>query len=413
MNIFSNHYLIENLSNLFSAGLLAFIIAFLFTPIAGKIAYAIGAVDLPATLRNKTERGFKTRLQEVAVPRLGGLAMVIAIIIVLLATNSFGVLPKGIVLGGAIIIILGFLDDTFELDGRIQILFQIAAAAVVVISGISITNIHFLGTQINFNLFSAVIDFLGFTYNFIFPADLITLLWIVGLINVINWVGGIDGLNGSISSLAAFTLLLFAISSGNIPLAIIISIHLGSILGVLPYNYNPARIYYGMGDYINGYMLAVFAILGSTRWTATLVLLGLPIVDGLLVFFMRFRSHPELRKSPWKILGVSDTNHLHHRLLAAGYSKKAVMLVEVSIMTVLCTIAIVFGDIRTDVTAFVIATAVIFITFSAIFVLKQRNEKNQKLDLLGKLEEEEELPKKEAVVTTINEEDESDKKFIY
>lgn len=413
MNILENKYLIENLSNFFSAGFLAFVVSFLLTPIAGKIAYAIGAVDVPARLRKKTERGFTTRLQDYATPRLGGLAILAAIIVGLIATNSVGVLPKGIIIGGLVIVLLGFLDDTFELDGKFQLAFQFLAAAIVVISGISITNIHFLGIQIDFNMFSAVIEFLGFSYNFIFPADIITLFWIVGLMNVVNWVGGVDGLSLSISSIASFTLFLFAAASGNIPLAIIMAVHLGSILGVLPFNYNPAKIYSGMGDYINGYLLAVFAIIGSTRWTATLILLGLPIVDGVLVLIMRLRAHPELRKKPWKILSISDTNHLHHRLLASGYSRKTVLLVEVAIMASLCATAIVFGDIRTDVTAFIVAATIILVSFSIVFVLKKRNQKNEKLELLGKFEEEEKEPVKEAVIKTIQEDDDDERKFVY
>jgi UDP-GlcNAc:undecaprenyl-phosphate/decaprenyl-phosphate GlcNAc-1-phosphate transferase len=413
MNILENKYLIENISNLTSAFGLAFIIAFLVTPLAGRLAKLIGAVDVPAIFRKKTERGYITRMQTEAVPRLGGLAMVVAIVIALYATGSFEFIPRGVILAAAIVVVLGFLEDTFELDGKIQIFFQIAAAAIVVITGTSITSIHFLGIGIDFNIFSAVIEILGYTYNFIFPADLITLLWIVGLMNVINWVGGVDGLTGAVSSIASLTMLIFAITSGNIALAIIISIHLGSVMGVFPYNYNPAKIYYGLGDYLNGFLLAIFAIIGSTRWTATIILLGMPIVDGILVFIMRFRDHPEIRKQPWKILSVSDTNHLHHRLLAAGYSRKTILLIEVAIMSVLCAIAIVFADIRTDVTAFVVGFTILLSIFTLIFFLKKRKERQQNMENILFKDDEEETPVTPGVVKVVKNPDEEEQKFVY
>lgn len=413
MSIFENKYLIENLSNLASAFVLAATVSFLVTPLVARLAKKVGAIDKPASQRRKGDATAVRRIHLIPTPKLGGLAMVVAIVIGLIVTNSFGFIPRGIVFGAIIVIILGILDDIFELDGKVQLALQFFAAAIVVLTGTSITGIHFLGNQINFNAFSALVEVLGFTYNFIFPADLITILWIVGLINVINWVGGVDALNGSVSSIAAFTMLLFAITSGNIPLAIILAIHLGSIQGVLPYNYNPAKIYYGsVGDYLNGYLLAVFAILGSTRWTATLILLGMPIIDGLLVFMIRFREHPELLKQPWKVLNISDNNHLHHRLLAAGYSKKTVNLIETAIMSVLCAIAIVMSDIRQDVMAFIVSITILFVIFAVIFFLKKRNEKQESFVRVITQPDEEE-PQKETVITVIDDPEDEEKKFVY
>jgi len=162
-------------------------------------------------------------------------------------------------------------------------------------------------------------------------------------------------------------------------LAILISIHLGGVLGVLPFNYNPGKILYGsIGDFLNGFLLAIFAILGSTKWTATLVVLGMPILDGLLVVYLRFKSNPQLLRNPLKILQVSDRNHLHHRLLAAGYSKKAVVLVETAMMALICTTTLYFSNIRKDFIALVVGLVFIFLAFTVVFIIMKRNEKNQR-----------------------------------
>lgn len=412
MNIFQNQYLIQNLTSLLVAGLISFTVAFLLTPWIGRLARAIGAVDLPQSLRSKTERSLNTRIgNKVAIPRLGGVAMFVAIIVGLLITGNLAFLPKGVVLGALIILILGILDDTFELDGKVQLLGQALAAGVVIFTGTSITEINLLGHTLSFNLFSATIDVLGYVYNFIFPADIITLLWILGLMNVINWVGGVDGLTGSISTIAAATMLLFVVAAGNIPLAIIIAIHIGAIQGVFPFNYNPAKIYYGVGDYLNGYLLAIFAILSGTRWTATIILLGMPIIDGLLVVYMRIKANPKLIKKPWEILQIGDTSHLHHRLIAVGYSRKTVLMIEVAIMLVLCSIAIYFSNIRDDVSTFAIGLIAIFVIFAIVNFLKRKNEKKvqEEESLNQKLKEEEEGIVKGEVVTVYQDNPEEEK----
>ncbi|MBE0573451.1 undecaprenyl/decaprenyl-phosphate alpha-N-acetylglucosaminyl 1-phosphate transferase [Candidatus Dojkabacteria bacterium] len=414
MDLFTNPYIANNFSLIAGIVLTAFIIAFLLTPLMGKLALKIGALDLPARLRTKGERGIATRIHEYVYPKLGGLAVVSAILITLFLNRDFVTVGKGVILGIIIIAITGFLDDKFELNSKLQLLGQLLAAAIVVASGISITSINFLDIQLHFDWFSTIIRFAGFTYNFIFPADILTILWIVGLINVVNWVGGVDALNGSVTSIALVTLLLINLANGNIVLAALIGIHLGATLGVLPFNYPPGKIMYGsIGDYINGFLLAVFAILGSTKWTASLIILAMPIIDGILVVYMRFKSNPELIKTPLKILQISDKNHLHHRLLDAGYSKKTVTLIETAMMVVVCTIALIFSNLRTDVLAFILGIAFIFVSFAVVFVLKKRGKRRSKADEILDEMHASENPEKEIVIKTVYDDEKDDEKFIY
>lgn len=414
MDLFTNPYIINNLSAVLGLAFIAFIIAFLLTPLMGKLAIKLGAVDLPAWLRNKGERGITTRIHDYVYPKLGGIAVIVAILITIFLNNDFVSVGKGIVLGIIIIAITGYLDDKYELNSKLQLLGQILAAGAVVASGISITSINFLSTQLNFDLFSTIIRFAGFTYNFVFPADLLTIIWIVGLINVINWVGGVDALNGSVTSVALITLMLINLSNGNIALAGLIAIHLGAVLGVLPFNYPPGKILYGSaGDFLNGFLLAVFAILGGTKWTASMIILAMPILDGLLVVYMRFKSNPQLLKTPLKILQISDKNHLHHRLIDAGYSKKTVTLIETSMMIIVCSIALIFSNLRTDVLAFILGIAFIFVSFALIFVLKKRGQRKNKADEILEELKAQENPEKEIIIKTIKADEKEEEKYWY
>src|SRR6185369_11425918 len=179
-SILTNKFIIEHLATVANAGIIAFIISFILTPFVGKLAVKIKAVDLPASMRSKDDRSTASRINVVPKPKLGGLAIFAGFFITLLLTNTARGFNNGIILGLFIIIFFAFLDDKFELPGKVQLIGQLLAALVVVFSGISITSIHIFDTRLSFDLFSAVISLGRFTYNFIFPADIITVLWIIG-----------------------------------------------------------------------------------------------------------------------------------------------------------------------------------------------------------------------------------------
>lgn len=419
-----NEVLLTNISNLFGLTLIAFAITFFITPLVGRIARKVGAIDLPANQRKRTERGLTTRLHAYPYPKLGGLAMVIAMAIMLggflLTSESYSSVSNylGVFLGLAIVIILGFVDDIWEISPTTQLGLQFLAAFCVVISGVSINSISLLGVNVDFQIFNIVIQIGEYTTSLIFPAAIITILWIVGLINVINWVGGVDALNGTVTSIALVTLLILVASTGNLPLAGLIAIHLGAVLGVLPFNYNPGKIMYGsIGDYVNGYLLAIFAILGGARWSATLLILALPIADGMFVVYTRFRDYPELRSKPWQLFSISGYNHFHHRLLASGYTKKLVVLVEGAIMAVVAGIILTLSDLRFEYLVLILIAIIMLAVFAYVSFQKKRAELRNRVKLASDLvDDEQRLGKKkgDVIVNTVYKtEGEKDEKFIY
>lgn len=419
-----NEILLQNLSNLSLLILVSFVITFLITPVIGRLAKKIGAIDLPASLRSRSERGLTTRVHSYPYPKLGGLAMVISmslmLIFFLLTSSNYSSISNyiGIFIGLGIIIVLGFMDDIFELSASAQLGLQFLAAFCVVISGISINSISLFGMQIDFQWFNIMVAIGDFNFSLIFPAAILTVIWIVGLINVINWVGGVDALNATVTSIALITLLILITATNNLPLAGLVAVHLGAVLGVLPFNYNPGKIMYGsIGDYLNGYLLSIFAILGGARWSATLLILALPILDGLFVIYTRLRDHPELRSKPWKIFGVSGYNHFHHRLLASGYSKKLVVLIEGAIMAVVAGIIILLSDLKFEYVALILVGVILLAVFAFSSYQKKRAELQNRVKFASNLVDEEQKQSKkkgDVIVNTIyKEKSGDDEKFVY
>jgi UDP-GlcNAc:undecaprenyl-phosphate GlcNAc-1-phosphate transferase len=350
------------------------VIAFLFTPIAGRLAQRFGAIDLPAYLRSRREDK-ETRINPNATLRFGGLSMVVAMFAVLLLNPTIG-LNWGIWVGIIVLSVAGIMDDRHDFSPKWQLAAQVIAALMVVLGGIRIESIQVAGLLLDFTTTQVTLDITNnVLLTFYLPADIITVFWIVALINFINWVGGIDGLNGSISSVAAVAMLLIAMRAGNLELAILIAIYLGAVLGVLPFNYHPSKIIYGFGETLNGYLLAIFAILGGSKLAASIIILGLPLLDAIWVAILRMKTRMATTKHPLKILAATmhgDRNHLHHRLLDVGYSWKAVLFIELTMMATLATVAFYFSGFSNDAIQIMIAVSGLLGIFAVVSIARRK-----------------------------------------
>lgn len=372
--------LVIDYSRLVPFGLLAFIISLLLTPWAGQIAAKVGAIDMPAHLRGRGER-VVTRINSKITPRLGGIGLAAGLLIVIAFTEVSG-FRWGIVAGIIILTIFGILDDIYDISSSWQFLIQFLVAGLVVISGVTIPFIQVAGITFDFASSTSLIQIGDFIYRFIFPADLITILWIVGIMNFVNWASGIDALNGSLSAIAALTMLLIAMRTGNVALAALIATYLGATLGVLPFNYHPSKIFYGFGEYINGFLLAVFAILSGGKLAIAIVILGLPIVDAVAVMITRIAGKPESLLRPWSLLRVvttGDRNHLHHKLLDMGFSWKMVLLLEAAIMGVFCTIAFYFSGFSDAFLALILGISGLITLLLVITLFSRRAQRHKQI----------------------------------
>lgn len=305
--------------------LLALSFSFIFTYFIRKLAIT------KSWLPQVRKRDIHTK----PTPRLGGVAIFLAfigtIIVIRLinpeflnfaTTNlDFGFFEInkhlfGILLAGALITGIMIIDDIRGLSPWTKLFWQIIAAVIIITSGIGIDFIRNpFGGEIHLDQVKIPLEFLGNSYSITLWSDLFTLIWLVGMMNVINFLDGIDGLAGGISVIAAMIIFFLSISPGinQIATALLAIILASSILGFLPFNFPPAKIFMGdTGSMFVGFMLGVLAIISGGKVTTAFLVLGFPILDGIWVAISRIRRG----KSPFK----ADKTHFHHRVLSMGLS---------------------------------------------------------------------------------------------
>ena len=281
----------------------ALLLSLWLTPVAIRYSFRLNAVDRP------DER----KVHKNTVPRLGGVAIVVGLVLPLV---FFAELDRMLVafLGGIFFVLLtGFLDDVYRIPPAAKAAGEIAAAATFVyLSGISISGFG--------NLFSTGDVSLG---DF---GAVVTVFCMVGVMNALNLSDGLDGLAGGISAIACAFLGVFAyLHQGWLPLMILVAL-LGSLFGFLRYNTYPANLFMGdTGSLLLGYTLSAVAVLmvqhdrtGFHLSPVTVAaVLALPISDTLLVMARRL-WHGQNPFWP-------DRTHLHHRLLAMGFPHATVV----------------------------------------------------------------------------------------
>lgn len=245
------------------------------------------------------------------MPRLGGLAIYLGFVLAYFIIAPATEVAMGLLLGGSVIVLVGALDDKYQLSPKIKLLGQIAAAGIVVGFGLRVEFIH--------------LPFDNDALTFGWLSIPITIFWIVGVTNAINLIDGLDGLAAGVSGIATATILVMAIIMGNVPVALLSTILLGSIIGFLFFNFYPAKIFMGdTGALFLGFSLATLSILGFKQVTLVsfiipLIILGVPLSDTFFAIVRRV-----VNKKP---ISVADKSHLHHCLLQLGYSHRTTVLI--------------------------------------------------------------------------------------
>ena len=277
---------------------LAAALVLLFTPVTAWIAPKIGGIDTG---------GDRPRVHTSPVPRVGGLAIVIGIVVpALVFVKLKGPVP-GILLGTAGVAAVGLLDDTRGLRPGPKMLAVLALALVPV-----------LGWHLRIEQLS--LPLLG-TINLGWVSYPITVLWIAFLANLVNLIDGMDGLAGGIVAIASGAFALLATSFARAEPAALAAIACGATLAFLPRNYHPAKIFMGdTGALALGFLLAAIAVQGVLKTAATFALAGpllviaVPILDGSFVILKRLKD----RQAPWN----ADQNHFYHRFMRIGFSQR-------------------------------------------------------------------------------------------
>ena len=350
---------------------IAFIVAFCATPLVRKIAFRIGAVDVP-----KDER----RMHKKPIARLGGLAIFIgflaAVIYTIISRIMDGVVFAGdfrfigLIIGSIIIVIVGVIDDVKPLKAWIKLIFQIVAALVVVLSGIRIEEVS--------NPFALMgVTFLGML------SIPISVIWIIGITNAINFIDGLDGLAAGVSSIASLSLLFISVFDQQTGAVFLTAALAGASLGFLPFNFNPAKIFMGdTGSTFLGFALSVISIMGMVKGYAAialavpLLILGLPIFDTAFAILRRIFNGKSIMEA--------DRGHLHHKLMDMGFSQKqtVVALYVVSAFLGICAVELATNGVLKAI--ILLASVAIFIIVGAKYmdeVIIEKDEENSILEV--------------------------------
>lgn len=285
------------------------------------------------------------------VLRLGGVAVVIAFVsVVFLDQNLVITKPiMGILIASLCILIMGILDDFFELSWRTQLFLQVALVVFIFIMGVRIDYVT--------NPWGGIIELGG--QNFLLINFLVVLGWTLVLMNAMNWIDGIDGLSGGVTLIGALTIFLLTLKPEvNQPPVGIISIALaGAVLAFLVFNFNPSKIMAGTsGAMFFGFILSVLAIFAGTKIATALLVMTVPIVDAFWVIFERLRNK--------KSIFEPDKRHLHHKLLELGWSQRKICLFFYAITMMIAVVALNTRAMGKMVTIFLAAIILMSILYS-------------------------------------------------
>ncbi|HZE63694.1 MAG TPA: MraY family glycosyltransferase, partial [Pyrinomonadaceae bacterium] len=333
----------------FALFLIATFSALVITPLVRRLCQRYNFLDVPTDGR---------RMHKSAVPRLGGIAIFASFILALstlplvsnLLTDSLRPHTSQlfiILIPATLVLLLGVYDDLRGANAAIKFLgLGLIASLFYAMGGrIEVLAIPFVGA-IHFH------PAIGF---------FITVFWLVGISNAFNLIDGIDGLAPGAALFSSLVILVVSLAGEN-PLMVVVALVLcGSLAGFLRYNFNPASIFLGdSGALFVGFLLASLSVLGAQKATTAVAVItpilafGLPVVDTGMTMARRLISGRPLFQG--------DGEHIHHMLLARGWSQRRVVMILYAVCAVFGLLATVSTKTSSPVTGlvlFVIAVAVI------------------------------------------------------
>jgi UDP-GlcNAc:undecaprenyl-phosphate/decaprenyl-phosphate GlcNAc-1-phosphate transferase len=278
----------------------------LLTPLTMRLARAVGAVDEPR------ERGLAAR----STPLLGGIAifagaLVAGLIWLPAGYHSQHQLWHGVLLGAALITLVGALDDRFDLPPIVKLAGQIAAAVVVVHFGVAVKVI--------------TLPFVGQLH---FPnagptnaGPVLTVVGLVTMMNVVNFSDGVDGLAAGVCVIIAAAMAVIAFDLGRAPPGVLAALTAGAALGFLVHNFPPASSFMGdCGSNLLGLLMGAITVEAAVKTTAVvsfvlpLILLTVPFLDTTFVVLKRLKYRQPIYRP--------DSEHFHHRMARIGFSSR-------------------------------------------------------------------------------------------
>ena len=290
-------------------------IAFFVIPFIERFATRYSLLDQPGDAR---------RVHQVAVPRIGGVAMYLGFILAIALTIALPVERFAeeverlllLIVGATAVVVVMFYDDVVGLGAKAKLALQIGISLIVVLPRLRSEESGIVIEKFNLPFVDEVTLPLVIALGF-------TVFWIVGMMNALNWSDGLDGLAATIVLSASTVLFLHTYfwPRGNpqFTISLLAIALLGAVVGFLPANWHPARIIMGdTGAMFLGFALATTSIIGGAKIATALLALSVPIVDMAWVIAWRVLKG----RSPFE----ADRGHLHHRLLDEGWTQPQIVV---------------------------------------------------------------------------------------
>ncbi len=315
--------------------IVAFIITSLITPIAIFFIKKLGLLDDP---KRHKHPGI---IHKKPTPRGGGIPFFLGIaltgIFFLPLTNTM----IALFIAGSIALLIGVVDDKYDISPYVRFIGNIVVALIVVGASITIPFItNPFGGILFLNSISLPVDFLGF-HLVILLSDVIAMLWIIWVMNMLNWSKGVDGQMPGIVAISAIVIGLLSLRLGGFDHFSEISVNLsfiiaGASLGFLVFNFHPAKIFPGYGATAVYLLLAAVSIMSGAKLATAILVMGVPMIDGLFTILRRVLSG----RSPF----WHDKKHLHHLLLNFGIGQRRIALFYWIISAILGSLALVLSS---------------------------------------------------------------------
>ncbi len=315
--------------------LIAFVSTAISTPLLIPLIKKFGYVDDPKTHQHPA------MLHTIPIPRAGGVPLFLGIFIGGLFSLPFDRVTISLFVASLLALIVGTLDDKYDISRYLRFGVNIVCALIVVSAGIGIPFVtNPFGGIFHLDFLKITFSFFGMHTLYLF-SDILALLWIVWAMNMLNWSKGVDGQMPGVVAISAIVIgllsLRFALLDSHTVLAAKLSFLIaGASLGFLIYNFHPAKIFPGYGATSIYLLLSVVAILSGAKLATAILVMGVPMADGLFTVIRRIASG----KSPF----WHDNLHLHHQLLRLGYSQRSIALFYYIVSAILGAVSLTLSS---------------------------------------------------------------------
>ncbi len=319
-------------------------------------------------------------LHKKPVPRGGGIPLFIGVFISALLFLPLAKVTVGLMFASFIALLVGTIDDKMDIAPIIRLILNMVVALIVVGSGVGIPFVTnpFVGGVIHLDTIRLTFNFFG-SHSILLFSDIIALVWIMWVMNMINWSTGVDGQMPGLVAISAIVIGILSMRFASIDSNSIIASRLsfaiaGSCLGFLIFNFYPAKIFPGYGATSIYLLLAAVAIISGAKLATAVLVLGIPMIDGIFTLVRRITTG----HSPF----VHDNKHLHHILLRMGIKQPFVALFYWLISAILGAISLSLssrGKFFAIATLFIVVIGVL--TFLHLFIDNIDENKNRQTAL--------------------------------